>query len=373
MKMYEKKNFPRTSHDFVKMYKDGKLTFDNAVQRSLTWDNDKKSLLIHTMIIDFPIPPMYCNCIFEDPKRKVYDFVDGKQRILGTIIPFLNDEFALTNVPIVNMDEYSDSDEDAEEDKLIDINGMKYSELPEELRDKVRNYSLVVYFYENMDQEDVENLFFRLNNGKSLTAIELTRVKARSLETIQNVAEHEIFNKALTEKAKAKYTNEDLVIKSWAILYTENPSFETKHIRPTMENADITEEQANTITAVYNRLLEVYKVLASTEDKQDKKVAKRIITRTHMVSLVPIIAKLINNEDWNTEHFINWVRHFFSGKRSATNNDLYNNAARSGSGKSENVKRRIEVINDDFKEFVLTSKVSNNNQDTQQQESEEDC
>lgn len=150
MKMYEKKNFPRNSHDFVKMHKDGKLSFDNAAQRGLTWDNDRKSLLMHSMIIDFPIPPLYCNCLFEDPKQKVYDFIDGKQRVLGATIPFLNDEYVLTNVPIINIDEESDYDEEADPDKLIDINGLKYSELPDEFRDKIKNYNYVVYYYENM-------------------------------------------------------------------------------------------------------------------------------------------------------------------------------------------------------------------------------
>ncbi len=355
MKIYEKKNFPRTSNDFNKMYKDGKLSFDNAVQRNLTWSNDQKSLLIHTMIIDFPIPPTYCNCVFENPKEKIYDFIDGKQRILGAIIPFVNDEFALTNVPLINMDEDSDSDDEAEENQLIDINGLKYSELPEEIRNKMRSYNITVHYYENLSQEEVDEMISRLNNGKSFTSIELTRIKAKSLDKIKEIGKHDIFNSALTEKALNKYTNEDITIKSWAILNTDNPNFETKNIRPLIENADITEQQANTITAVYDKLLEVYSTLTNTEVKQDAKVAKRILTRTHLVSLVCVISKQIQYETWDTSQFTDWVRHFFSGKKSATIDEVYNDAARSGSGKSENVRRRLEAVKDDFKKFVLGS------------------
>lgn len=372
MKVYDKKTFPRRTIDFVRMNREGNLSFDNAVQRNLIWDNDKKSLLIHSMIIDFPIPPLYCNCVFDDPKKKIYDFVDGKQRVLGTTIPYLSDEYVLTNVPIINLDENSKDDEDADPEKLIDINGLKFSELPEDFRDRVKNYSLTLYYYENMEQEDVEELFYRLNNGKPLSAIELTRVKAKSLDMIQKIAKHEIFKKALTEKAMQKYMNEDTAIKSWAILNTENPSFETKQIRPMLIDAEVTEEQANTITAVYNKILNVYTALVNTVEKQDAKIAKRILTRTHLVSIIPTVSNLIKNETWNTEQFTGWVRHFFAGTRSATISDRYNEAARNSSGKVESIRKRLEVIEEDFKGFVLNGKVQLKHDKQKQEEQDEE-
>ena len=352
MKVYEKKSFPRRSQELVKMHKDGKLTFDNAVQRNLGWNDKQKSLLIHSMIIDFPIPPMYCNCQFEDSKCKVYDFLDGKQRTLGAIIPFLKDEFALIGVPVINTDENSDDDDSADPEKLIDVNGLKYSELSEEFRDKVKNYSLTVYYYENMTQDDAEEMISRLNNGKSFTAIELTRIKAKSLDTIKEIGKHGIFNSALTEKAMNKYTNEDIVIKSWVILNSENPSFETKQIRPILESAEITPEQAEVITTVYDKVLETYTTLTGTGDKQDAKVAKRLITRTHLVSIMPIVAKLIANDTWNTEKFTAWTRKFFAGTKSATISEIYNESARNSSGKVESVKKRLNAVNDDYNAFA---------------------
>lgn len=354
MKMYEKKNFPRTSYDFVRMYNEGKLSFDNAAQRSLVWDNDRNSLLIHSMIIDFAIPPLYCNCIFDDPKQKVYDFIDGKQRILSATIPFLNDEYVLTNVPIINTDENAENDEEADPEKLININGLKYSELPEEFQRKVSNHNYVVYYYENMLQKDVKEMYKRLNNGKSQTAIELTRVRAKSLDIIKEIAKHNIFTSILTKKAINRYTNEDIVIKSWMMLYSDNLDMESKNIRPTIEQADITEDQANNIKAIYDKVLEVYTVLTATGDKHDAKVAKRLVTRTHLISLVPIISKQISKDSWNTQQFTNWARHFFAGAKSATIDETYNDASRSGSGKSENVKKRLEAIESDYRQYIVS-------------------
>jgi len=192
----------------------------------------------------------------------------------------------------------------------------------------------------------------RLNNGKSFTAIELTRIKAKSLDTIKEIGKHAIFNSALTEKAMNKYTNEDIVIKSWVILNSENPSFETKQIRPILESAEITPEQAEVITTVYDKVLETYTILTGTGDKQDAKVAKRLITRTHLVSIMPMVAKLIANNTWNTEKFTAWTRKFFAGTKSATISEIYNEAARSSSGKVESVKKRLNAINDDYTAFA---------------------
>lgn len=196
-------------------------------------------------------------------------------------------------------------------------------------------------------------MYARLNNGKPQTAIELTRVKAKSLEKIKDIGKHEIFTSTLTEKAINKYTNEDIVIKSWAILNQDTPNLETKSIRPLIETAEITDEQADNLKSVYDKVLEVYTALTATESKQDNKVAKRLITRTHLISLVPIISKQINNQSWSTQQFTNWVRHFFSGKKSATINEDYNDAARSGSGKVDSIKKRLEVITEDFTKYVV--------------------
>ena len=69
--------FTRKASEFVRMVEKGTATFENAVQRNLTWDNDRKSLLIHSMIINSAIPPFYAS---RNRTEKVYDFLDGKQR-----------------------------------------------------------------------------------------------------------------------------------------------------------------------------------------------------------------------------------------------------------------------------------------------------
>ncbi len=93
------------------------------------------SMLIDSMMRGFPIPAMYCNCIFVDIKSKMYDFLDGKQRTL-IIVKFLSDEFSLINIPTFEEE---------------DGNEIDYSQLTEEYQDRIRTYSLIVYYYEKKD------------------------------------------------------------------------------------------------------------------------------------------------------------------------------------------------------------------------------
>ena len=72
----------------AKMAEKGTLTFDNAIQRGFVWDNSRMSLLVDTMIRDYPIPPFYTIKIEHDG-NKVYDCIDGKQRST-TICKFRN-------------------------------------------------------------------------------------------------------------------------------------------------------------------------------------------------------------------------------------------------------------------------------------------
>ena len=346
MKTYERKSFPRMARDLKVMYDKGNLSFDNAVQRSFVWKNTSKdnrmSILIDSMMRGFPIPAMYCNCIFEDIKNKTYDFLDGKQRTT-TVIKFLNDEFPLVNTP-------SFEDEDGIE---YDFNGLTFSQLPEDIRDTIKTYNLTIYYYENMDQEDAEEMFRRLNNGKSLTAIELTRANAISKIEISQLAKHEMFNVALSEKSLAAYANEDVVIKTWILLYGTKKSFETKNIRPVMRETVITKDQVEEINRTYDTFLKVYKILQNAEQS---KVVKKILGKVHLISLMSVLKKSIH-ENTNIELVEKWLITFFgTGTRFVSINSKYNEYSKGRIAVTEEaVELRRKILLENFEKFLEES------------------
>lgn len=341
MKTYERKSFPRTARDLKTMYEKGNLSFDNAVQRSFVWKNTTKdnrmSMLIDSMMRGLPIPPMYCNCIYDDIKNKIYDFLDGKQRTT-TIIKFLNDEFTLVNIPLFE-----------EEEIDIDLNGKTYSQLPEEYQDRIKTYSLTVYYYENMEQEDAIEMFRRLNNGKSPTAIELTRANAESINEIMKLGSHNLFNIALSEKSLSGYANEDIVIKTWILLYSDNKSFETKSVRPIMKDAIISEDQVKEMNKIFDMYVEVYNMLL---DEKERKIARKLLNKTNMISLMSVFKKAIDNSV--KERIIkNWISEFFGDEKgNGSTHEKYNEIIKGRIAVTENaVNKRKNILLEEFKEF----------------------
>ena len=114
------------------MVKNGKINIDHIIQRSLVWERARKSALIESMILGYPIPAVFAKRMDDGSGKRgsnTYYIMDGKQR-LSTVKEFLNDEFALSKLSPIT---YFDTDEDKEVE--VDISGMKFSELPDGLKD----------------------------------------------------------------------------------------------------------------------------------------------------------------------------------------------------------------------------------------------
>lgn len=337
-KMVKKKNKLEKNWTARQLYDNHQFnlaTFDNAVQRGLVWEKDKKSLFIHTLLNEGFVPPLYAA---KYDGNDVYDFIDGKQRAY-TVFQFKNDEFALEDVPLVEV-----LQEDGSVEKE-DVNGKKYSELPDYMQSAIDGFSFEIKVLLNPAEDEIADTFYRLNNGKSLNAMTLSRVKAKDRAIISHLGKHELLKTALTEKAFANYTNEMIVVKAFMMLKEEDPGLEMKNVRPYMETLKITKEDREELIKVFDRILAVHKLI------EDKKVAKRILTRTHMISIVPFILRSI--EEGRTEEDVaNWLAEFFNGTRSATKNEKYNSAAGTGSAHKDSVRKRNEVLKESYEDYM---------------------
>lgn len=335
-----KSNINWNCKQIAKMYDKGTIIFNNAVQRGFVWDKKRQSLLIHTILYGYAIPPFY-TIKAEDG---TYDCMDGKQRSRA-IVDFRNDTLALVDVPSVMLEDGTE----------FELEGKKYSDLPEELKDIFDSYSLTVYFFTDITDDESCELMRRLNNGKPLSAFELSRIKAQSLEKIKEIGRNELFTSALTEKAMNSYVNEDLVVKSYAALYEAEPCFDTKVIRPMIETMEITPEQELEMTAVFNRIHDAYGTIINgqlvDDKKMSKRVAKRMITRTHMVSIVPITARSIKENVSGTD-YAKFLYDFFGTEDKAPTIDAeYNANCVSGSAHKEQVRIRLEAVTKAYAEF----------------------
>ena len=301
----------------------GKVNYDNAVQRNLVWDIEKKSLLIHSMIYGYAIPAMY----FTRDESGVYDSLDGKQRS-NAISEFLHDEFALsTDTPAV-VDENGCAE---------NVSGMYFSQLPEWVQDKIKDYNLTIYYYEDMTETEIREFFRRLNNGKPLSAIELTRANVPSLTIFQQLAKHSAIQFVVSEAGRKRFTDEMIAMQLYQLITEECPDFSTKPFREWASKVEVDSEVLGTINAG----LDSYMAFAKGLIDVNNKVLRTIKGRTHFISCAYFCCLAVENGVSQDE--INRIlTEFFSGHPSIS--PEYNHTVSAGSAKPTSVQTRRDVM-----------------------------
>ena len=96
------------SIDYLKTSLGTSIDLEPQYQRRSRWDNKKRSLLIESLLLNIPIPPIF---LFEIEYGQ-YEVVDGRQR-LETLKDFLDNLFPLKNLTFWK-----------------ELNGKRFRELP---------------------------------------------------------------------------------------------------------------------------------------------------------------------------------------------------------------------------------------------------
>jgi hypothetical protein len=137
-----------TVADYCEMYERKEVRVNRQYQRSdQVWPRAAQSFLIETILLNFPIPKLFLHQQTDlRTRRPVKEIVDGQQRTRA-IVDYYNDEYRLTS---------NVSHEDAK--------GKRFSELPEELQNQYRDYGLHFDLFVGATDEDVREVFRRMNS-----------------------------------------------------------------------------------------------------------------------------------------------------------------------------------------------------------------
>lgn len=323
-----KANIPLSVRQIPKMVDSGKLCFENSVQRGYEWDKNRQSLLIMSLLQGYPTPPVFAR----RGDGTVYDMLDGKQRLL-TIQRFVTNQFQLTNVPML------DVIEDGEEVQ-VDLNGSTYADLHPDIKAVLDTASVVLYYYDDITEDETCEIFFRLNNMKPVSTSCITRVRAASKGIIKELGQHPIFKLALSEKALMNYTNEDMAIKA-AYLLSGHDNLETKNVREWVTENEIDKKLQNKVYCAMSRLETAARKLG--EDEDNKATVKKILTKTHFLSLLPLMDKA-NDEKIKDEVIADFLLKFFKVDNKTSISSKYNEACGSGCAKKETVTTRYSEL-----------------------------
>jgi hypothetical protein len=183
-------------------------------QRPAVWSRGQKQLLIDTILRGYDIPKLYWRKISSKPEK--FDVVDGQQR-LRAIFEFHEGGFPLAK--------------DAEPVDGESIAGLKYADLPLDLRMELDNYPLDVIVLTETDEDEVREMFLRLQNGTTLKAQEKRNaMPGRMRDAVKSLVEHEFFTRVAFKNSR--FTHDLVAAQMLAIELNGGPC----HIRDSALN-----------------------------------------------------------------------------------------------------------------------------------------
>lgn len=355
----KKQAIPMKVKNLYKMYERNNLTFNNPIQRRCEqWKNYQKSLLIHSILDDYIIPPIY---LIKEDKGSVdvrgraisdYDVLDGKQR-LTTVFNFINDQFALSDMtPTVELDE-----------EEYELAGKKFSELDTELQENINNFGFSIYNLEGNSDEEVEEFFLRINGGESLSKNQNTKAKigVKTMETINDLLDSWFFSH-ICNFSGAQYKNEvDLCALLQCMMMVDVnagrydfASFSENDAQDYGESLHdgINEETLITTVSVLEYLDEAFDGVVSKE---------KWLRKTHIPMVFLTAERAINNAI-DADDFYNWYLDFVNYYNPECE---YAQFCGAGSVKKPKVYGRIETMFKHFDEYFKLSEESDKEESTE--------
>jgi hypothetical protein len=162
---------------FYQRYKEPSLELSPSFQRNPVWIQTQKEYLIETILLELPVPEIYMVNRISPTGESTYIIVDGQQR-LRTIMEFIAEELIIK--------------ETLESHPHV----KRFSDLTESEKLKFWRYPIVVRDLEDSTDDEIRNLFQRLNKySVTLNDQELRNAKFKGcfLKAIQQLADNDFW------------------------------------------------------------------------------------------------------------------------------------------------------------------------------------
>ena len=136
----------------LKKIRNGSMDLDPEYQRGAVWGRARKALLVDSMLRGYDLPKIYLR--ETSNSHESYEVVDGVQRLTTM------DDFAQGEFPLPKSSEFS---------------GFRYHQLPELVQERFDDYQLDFTVLEDCTDEEVREMFLRLQQGVRLNTAEELR------------------------------------------------------------------------------------------------------------------------------------------------------------------------------------------------------
>lgn len=327
-------------------------------QRNFVWSEWKQSNLILSALLNIPIPTIYIyRPIKNDKIKKVFD---GKQR-LTTFQRYIKDCFALdtSKFPI---DEFTINGEDFSKE---DLNGVKFSELSPDLQEKLLDRNIKIEIETGADDNYSEIVFSLMNMGAEALKpqeIRLATMGKKTRKVFNDLKQLAVFKHgAISDKQKNNNIEHDITAQTAILLHfkeacelsADNVSGFINQYR----DLGLPEELHNDIKNVFEYLSDVTEILVKEKEtnlsnKKGKKVKEISITKITALNKTNIVmfaymAKKALNKGITVENFTKFISEFSKNVPAK-----YRDASSSKTASIENVRSRMEAIENSFNQYI---------------------
>jgi hypothetical protein len=170
---------PFSVFEYLRQLEKGKIKIQPDFQRHQVWKPHQKSRFIESILLNFPLPPIYLN----ETKESNYIVIDGLQRTTA-LNEFYKGEYALSDL-----------------EALPKYNTYFFEDLPENLRSKFEDKKLTIFSLKpTTPMVVVYDLFNRINTGGT----QLNRQEVRncifigkSTQLLKKLSEQDFFKRAI--------------------------------------------------------------------------------------------------------------------------------------------------------------------------------
>lgn len=265
------KNFDISFNELLDMYNNKELIISPDYQRMFRWSEEKQSMLIESLILEMPLPPVFVIEI-EDG---IYELIDGLQRI-STYLHFRYNDIEEELKENFCNDNLKESLKLIGCDIIKELNGCTFDDLPRPIQLKLkRNFIRIEVLRKETDSNIRYHMFKRLNTGGEILSDQEVRnctirllgdsfnnfiIECSKNEHYKKVIENVLEDYAVTKK------DQELVLRYFALKnnldnYKKDLNFFLTNYMEKVTTGEFPfdyESEKRTFEIVFRRLFEMY-------------------------------------------------------------------------------------------------------------------
>jgi len=295
-------------------------------QLSAVWKPDQEQLLIDSILRRIDIPKIYLQETNKD--GYTYEIIDGQQR-MRALWRFLSNKFTLSD----------EAEQVLVGDTLFDVSGSTYEELPAKLNvERIHKYSLDVVIIQRASEDEIADLFYRLNNGTPLNPAEVRNAMPGEMtREIRRLARHTFFSKVSFENRRFAF---DQVAAQLMLLELSGGPCD---IQDRILSRMYAENQTKVPNSALNRLSKVL-------DELDKSFSEktRLLNRAQTVNAYLLLSYLLSSSKLTKVFYDGFFSWYQDSETRRSQDNEYKLYMRGAANSRRSIEERFKVVLWDF-------------------------